>query len=460
MADGRFYLTTPIYYVNADPHIGHAYTTIMADIIARHHRQLGEDVFFLTGTDEHGGKIARLGRARGPHPARAGRRALGALPRARRACSTRPTTSSSAPPTPSTRPRCSASSRQLHDSGDIYKGSYGGWYCSACEAFYTEDDLLEGRLCPIHRTPVEWVEEENWFFRLPAYRERLLAHFDANPGWILPQARFNEARRMIELGLDELSVSRAQVEWGVPVPWDPEQTIYVWIDALLNYRTALGYARPGEDLVERFWPPDLQLMAKDILKFHAVIWPAMLMAAGLELPRRLMIHGYVLKGGEKMSKTTGNVVNPFPFIERYGIDALRYYLAREVRFGEDGTFTAEGFEARYSQELANELGNLLNRVVSMIGRYREGVVPDDRGDDSDLAAEVADAADAFVADLGRLDISRAIEDVWRVVQRLNRLVEQRAPWTLAKDPERAGELDQTLYSLAEGLRAVAILLWP
>ena len=252
---------------------------------------------------------------------------------------------------------------------------------------------------------MRWVEEENWFFRLPAYRDRLLAHFDANPAWIQPQARFNEARRMIELGLEELSVSRAQVEWGVPVPWDPDQTIYVWIDALLNYRTALGYARPGQDLVDRYWPPDLQLMAKDILKFHAVIWPAMLMAAGLELPRRLMIHGYVLKGGEKMSKTTGNVVNPFPFIERYGIDALRYYLAREVRFGEDGTFTAEGFEARYSQELANELGNLLNRVTSMLGRYRDGVVPADGGGDGELAGDIATATAAFAENLDRLDIS-------------------------------------------------------
>jgi methionyl-tRNA synthetase len=201
-------------------------------------------------------------------------------------------------------------------------------------------------------------------------------------------------------------------------------------------------------------------MAKDILKFHAVIWPALLMAAGLELPRRLMIHGYVLKGGEKMSKTTGNVVDPFPFIEAYGIDALRYYLAREVRFGEDGTFTAEGFEARYGGELANELGNLLNRVVSMVGRYRDGMVPEDQGDDAEIAAEVAAAAEALVAAFLRLDLSRGIEDVWRLVQRLNRLVEQRAPWTLAKDPERARELDQTLHSLAEGLRAVAILLWP
>jgi methionyl-tRNA synthetase len=458
VADGRFYLTTPIYYVNADPHIGHAYTTIMADIIARHHRQRGEDVFFLTGTDEHGGKIAASAEREGRTPREHADilserfRDLGGVLDASYDFFIRTTD-------PDHEAEVQRIFQQLHDSGDIYKGSYGGWYCQASEAFYAESDLLEGRLCPVHRTPVEWVEEENWFFRLPAYRDRLLAHYDANPAWVLPQARFNEARRMIELGLDELSVSRAQVEWGVPVPWDPEQTIYVWIDALLNYRTALGYARPGEDLIDRYWPPDLQLMAKDILKFHAVIWPAMLMAAGLELPRRLMIHGYVLKGGEKMSKTTGNVVDPFPFIERYGIDALRYYLAREVRFGEDGTFTAEGFEARYSQELANELGNLLNRVTSMVGRYREGVVPADGGADGDLAREVAAVAASFRDNLDRLDISRALEDLWRVVQRLNRLVEQRAPWTLAKDPARADELDQTLFSLAEGLRVVAILLW-
>ena len=455
----RFYLTTPIYYVNAEPHIGHAYTTIMADIIARHHRQRGEDVFFLTGTDEHGANVVRSAERAGRTPREQADvlserfRALGGVLDATNDFFIRTTDDAH-------EAEVQRIMSAIRESGDVYRGSYGGWYCSSCEAFYGEADLAEGRLCPIHGRPVEWLEEDNWFFRLSAYRDRLLAHYDAHPGWVMPAARRNEARRMIEDGLDDLSISRAQVEWGVPVPWDPEQTIYVWIDALLNYRTALGYARPGEDLAGRYWPPDLQLMAKDILKFHAVIWPALLMAAGLELPRRLMVHGYVLKGGEKMSKTTGNVVDPFPFIDEYGIDALRYYLAREVRFGEDGTFTAEGFEGRYSQELANELGNLLNRVVSMVGRYRDGMVPADPGDDAEVAAEVATAREACVAGFERLDVSRAIEDVWRLVQRLNRLVEQRAPWTLAKDPARADELDQTLFTLAEGLRAVAILLWP
>ena len=267
---------------------------------------------------------------------------------------------------------------------------------------------------------------------------------------------------MIELGLEDLSVSRAQVEWGVPVPWDPEQTIYVWIDALLNYRTALGYARPGEDLVERYWPPDLQLMAKDILKFHAVIWPAMLMAAGLELPRRLMIHGYVLKGGEKMSKTTGNVVDPFPFIERYGIDALRYYLAREVRFGEDGTFTAEGFEARYSQELANELGNLLNRVVSMIGRYRDGVVPARRrrrrrpGAPRSPPRPTRSRGELRPRSTSRAASRTSGASCSASTASSSSARRGRSPRT----PRAPAELDQTLFSLAEGLRVAAILLWP
>jgi methionyl-tRNA synthetase len=453
-----FYITTPIYYVNAEPHIGHAYTTIMADVIARHHRQRGDDVFFLTGTDEHGAKIAQSAERAGRDPkAHADLlserfRALGGVLSSTHDFFIRTTD-------PQHEEAVQRFVARLHDAGDIYRDRYGGWYCTACEAFYNEGDLGEGRTCAIHGTPVDWLEEENWFFRLSAYRDRLLAHYDAHPGWVLPAARRNEARRMIEDGLEDLSISRAQIAWGVPVPWDDGQTIYVWIDALLNYLTALDYARPGEDL-SRFWPPDLQIMAKDILRFHAVIWPAMLMAGGLEVPRRLMIHGYLLKGGEKMSKTTGNVVDPFPFIARYGIDPLRFYLAREVRFGEDGTFTAEGFEARYEGELANELGNLLNRTLTMIGRYREGVVPADRGADEALAREVDATADAVIGHFDALDASRAVEDAWVLVRRINRLAEERAPWALAKDPARAGDLDQALFGLAEGLRAVAILIWP
>jgi methionyl-tRNA synthetase len=459
MSAGRFYLTTPIYYVNAAPHIGHAYTTIMADILARHHRQRGEEVFFLTGTDEHGTKVARsaeeAGRTPREHADLLAQRFkdLGTVLGASHDFFIRTTD-------PQHVAEVQRILERIHEAGDIYRSAYGGWYCAPCENFYTEAELAEGRRCPIHGTPVEWVEEENWFFRLSAYRDRLLAHYDANPDWVLPRHRANEARRMIEDGLEDLSISRANLTWGVPVPWDEDQVVYVWVDALLNYWTALGYAEGGGgDLAQRMWPPDLQLMAKDILKFHAVIWPALLMSAGLELPRRLGIHGYVLKGGEKMSKTVGNVIDPFPFIETYGIDALRYYLAREVRFGEDGTFSQEGFDARYNGELANELGNLLNRTVSMVDRYRDGVVPDAL-EDPELEAEIASHASAIVAAYDQIDISRAMDEAWALVRRLNRLVEERAPWKLAKDEGARAELDRTLAALAEGLRVVAILLWP
>jgi len=382
---GRFFITTPIYYVNADPHVGHAYTTIMADVIARHHRQRGEDVFFLTGTDEHGATIARAAEDAGRTPKEhaddlsARFREMGRVLGASNDFFIRTTDD-----------QHKAMVQQLivrmHEKGDIYKGSYGGWYCTSCEAFYNEGDLAEGHTCPTHQREVEWIEEENWFFRLSAYQDALLAHYDDVPDVVRPKSRMNEARSMVEMGLDDLSMSRAQVEWGVTVPWDPAHTVYVWVDALFNYYTALTYAQPGTDLVDRLWPPTLQLMAKDILKFHAVIWPSLLMSADLALPERLFVHGYILKGGERLSKTTGNIVDPFPYIERYGLDALRYYLCREIRFGDDGTFTDEGFHQRYTSELANDFGNLLSRTTKMIERYRDGVVPDDPGGDADLAA--------------------------------------------------------------------------
>ena len=456
---GRFFITTPIYYVNADPHVGHAYTTIMADVIARHHRQRGEDVFFLTGTDEHGAKIARAAEDAGRTPKEhaddlsARFREMGRVLGASNDFFIRTTDD-----------QHKAMVQQLivrmHEKGDIYKGSYGGWYCTSCEAFYNEGDLAEGHTCPTHQREVEWIEEENWFFRLSGYQDALLAHYDAVPDFVRPKSRMNEARSMVEMGLDDLSMSRAQVEWGVTVPWDPAHTVYVWVDALFNYYTALTYGQPGTDLVDRLWPPTLQLMAKDILKFHAVIWPSLLMSADLALPERLFVHGYILKGGERLSKTTGNIVDPFPYIERYGLDALRYYLCREIRFGDDGTFTDEGFHQRYTSELANDFGNLLSRTTKMIERYRDGVVPDDPGGDADLAAEAVATRDEVVGLFGRDEVTGAVEAAWGWVRRLNRLVEEREPWTLAKDDARAGDLDQALFSLANGLRIAAILLWP
>jgi len=454
-----FFITTPIYYVNANPHVGHAYTSIMADIIARHHRQAGDDVFFLTGTDEHGAKIAQAAEALGRTP-REHADALSA--QFRHMGDTLGSTYDFFIRTTDEQHKAVVQQliQRMHDKGDIYKGSYGGWYCTSCEAFYNEGDLAEGQTCPTHQRPVEWIEEENWFFRLSAYQDRLLEHYAATDEFVRPKSRMNEARSMVEMGLDDLSMSRAQVEWGVTVPWDPAHTVYVWVDALFNYYTALTYAREGEDLIERFWPPTLQLMAKDILKFHAVIWPALLMSADLALPDRLFVHGYILKGGERLSKTTGNIVDPFPYLDLYGLDALRYYLAREIRFGDDGTFTDEGFHQRYTAELANDFGNLLSRSAKMIERYRDGVVPLDGGADTELAAEAADAVAAVNAHFAKDDVTGAIEAAWVWVRRLNRLVEEREPWTLAKDDAKAAELDQALFSVANGLRIAAILLWP
>ncbi len=425
-----FFITTPIYYVNANPHVGHAYTSIMADIIARHHRQAGDDVFFLTGTDEHGAKIAQAAEALGRTP-REHADALSA--QFRHMGDTLGSTYDFFIRTTDDQHKAVVQQliQRMHDKGDIYKGSYGGWYCTSCEAFYNEGDLAEGQTCPTHQRPVEWIEEENWFFRLSAYQDRLLEHYAVTDEFVRPKSRMNEARSMVEMGLDDLSMSRAQVEWGVTVPWDPAHTVYVWVDALFNYYTALTYAREGEDLIERFWPPTLQLMAKDILK-----------------------------GGERLSKTTGNIVDPFPYIDRYGLDALRYYLAREIRFGDDGTFTDEGFHQRYTAELANDFGNLLSRSAKMIERYRDGVVPLDGGADTELAAEAADAVAAVNAHFAKDDVTGAIEAAWVWVRRLNRLVEEREPWTLAKDDAKAAELDQALFSVANGLRIAAILLWP
>ena len=455
-----FYITTPIYYVNADPHVGHAYTTIMADIIARHHRQRGDDVFFLTGTDEHGSKIAEAAEKAGREPqdhadALSERfRALAGTVNASQDFFIRTTDG----------PHKAEVQRivdQLHAGDHIYKAAYGGWYCTPCEAFYTEDELEADHACKIHGTPAVWTEEENWFFRLSAFRDQLLAWYESHPRWVLPRHRYNEAQKMIEMGLEDLSISRSRITWGIPLSWDAEQVLYVWVDALFNYWTALQYARPGEDLTGQYWPPTVQLLAKDILKFHAVIWPALCIAAELEMPKQLFIHGYVLKGGEKMSKTSGNVVDPFPFIEAYGIDALRYYLAREIRFGEDGTFTQEGFEQRYQSELANELGNLLNRTVSMIRRYRGGVVPQERPHrDEAVRNELLQPLGGVRRAVDEYDLTDMIEAVWKAVRFLNQLVEVRAPWKLAKDPLQGDALDEVLHTLAEGVRIVAILLWP
>ena len=456
----RYSITTPIYYVNADPHLGHAYTTIAADILARHHRQLGDDVFFLTGTDEHGNKVAQAAEQRGLTP----REHVDALAPRYREMTLRVNASNDffiRTTDPQHEAFVQAFVEKLRAAGDIEKRTYGGLYCAACEGFYFERDLVAGK-CPVHGTEPVWLEEENYYFLLSRYQDRLREFYLENPGWVRPRSRYNEALSFIEGGLDDISISRKSITWGIPVPWDPEQVIYVWVDALINYLSALTYARPGEDLAERYWPADIHLLAKDILKFHAVIWPALLWSAGYEPPRGEFIHGYLLMGGEKMSKTRGNVLDPFAVIEQRGVDALRFYLFREVTFGQDGVISLEGFEQRYNNELANELGNLVSRVVAMIGKYRGGHLSPAGapGGDHGLALEgeamVAAASERFTA----LEVTAALEATWEFVRRLNRYVEEEAPWKLAKDAAQADRLDAVLHGLAAGLRLVALTLYP
>ncbi|HOU28005.1 MAG TPA: methionine--tRNA ligase [Thermoleophilia bacterium] len=456
-----YYISTPIYYVNSEPHHGHAYTTIAADVLARHHRQRGEDVFFLTGVDEHGTKIAQAAEERGLTPQQLADvmapryRALAAAVGASNDFFIRTTD-------PEHEAFVQGFVERLRAAGDIEKRTYGGLYCTACEGFWYERDLTPEGLCPQHGVKPTWLEEENYYFLLSRYQDRLAEFFRSNPGFVRPRSRYNEALSFIEQGLEDISISRSSITWGIPVPWDEEQVIYVWVDALINYLSALTYARPGEDLTARYWPA-FHFLAKDILKFHAVIWPALLMSAGYDLPSGELIHGYLLVGGEKMSKTRGNTLDPFAVIEEVGAEPLRYYLMREVTLGQDGDVSLEGLYARYNNELANELGNLLSRTVSMVGKYRGGEIPQ-AGPESESLAGVAAEGEAMIAratgQFGELNVTGALDTIWEYVRRLNRLVEEEAPWKLAKDEAQAGRLDAVLNGLAAGLRLVALAVYP
>jgi methionyl-tRNA synthetase len=449
-----FSVTTPIYYVNSDPHLGHAYTTVAGDALARHHRQRGEDVFFLTGTDEHGGNVARAAEAAGMPP----KQFCDEVSERFRRLTTAMESSNDffiRTTDPEHERRVQDFVQHLYDDGHLYEGTYAGLYCSSCEVFYTESDLIQpGNLCPIHNRPVEWVEEKNWFFPLSKWAPKLLELYDANPDFVRPRARYNEARSMIAGGLEDVSFTRATVSWGIPVPWEPSQTIYVWVDALLNYRTAQEYGL-GRDVTSEFWPTSLHLMAKDILRLHGIIWPAMLLAAGYEPPRGLFVHGYFTTGGEKMSKTLGNVIDPFEVIDLLGADALRFYLMREVQWGQDGDVTWEGLHRRYEGELANDLGNLVSRATAMIVRYREGRVPEGRNALEPVHESVAARLDA-------VDLSGALEEIWTLVRTANRFVEEQQPWVLAKSeqPEQVRALDDALYTLADTVRSLAVMLYP
>ena len=453
-----YYVTTPIYYVNAEPHLGHAYTTIAADALARHMRQRGDDVFFLTGTDEHGEPVTQAAEREGITPRELGdRNAVRFKALAERLEVTNDffirTTD------PEHEAVVAEVVKRIHDNDYVYEGTYEGWYCPRCADFKTDAELEDGNRCAIHKIVLEREKEDNWFFRLSAFQEPLEKLYAERPGFVRPEERYNEALSFIQQGLKDLSLSRARLKWGVPVPWDESQVIYVWIDALINYYSALSYAREGEDLTERFWPANVHLIGKDILKFHAVIWPALLMAAGIEVPERVVIHGFLLMGEHKMSKSLGNVIDPFQVADVYGADALRFYVLREVRFGHDGEVSPEAFEARYTSELANEYGNLANRTLAMIGRYRDGTVPE-ADPDRDLASAFEGLAERVQELLDDAELTGALDQIWQRVKRLNRFVQDEEPWKLAKDDANAGRLDEVLYGLAEGLRVVSVLVHP
>ncbi len=447
-----FYLTTPIYYVNDVPHIGHAYTTVVSDAICRWRRLLGDDVYFLTGTDEHGLKIVRAAEANGVTPLEQADRTSERFKEAWRQLDIRYDDFIR-----TTEPRhartVQALLQAIYDNGHIERDTYEGPYCVACEAYYAESDLVEGN-CPIHRRPVEIFKEDNYFFRLSRFQQPLLDWLEANPEAIRPEAKRNEALGAIRSGLDDISISRTSISWGVPVPWDPAHVFYVWYDALVNYVTAISYGE-DDDRFERWWPAVHHVIGKDILRFHCVYWPAMLLAAGLAPPRRIQVHGYLLVSGEKMSKTAFNSIAPSDLIADFGVDGYRYHFLRDVPLGSDGDFSYEGMVARYNADLANNLGNLMSRVATVVAKKCGGIGPAPPAD-SPLAASVVDAYAATANAWDNFVPHEALEATWRLIRDANAHLEDNEPWKA----EPGAAVDAVLGTALEVLRIVAVLACP
>ena len=462
-ADSKsFYLTTPIYYVNDAPHIGTAYTTVAGDVLTRWHRQRGESVWFLTGTDEHGQKVLNTAQANGVAP----QDWCDRLVEESWKPVWRDLNIANDDFIRTTEPRHMERVQRflsgLKEAGHIYSGKYEGPYCIGCEEFKLPADLDEG-CCKVHGTPVEILSEENWFFKLSAFVPQLLQHYKDHPDACEPASARNEVVSFLESGVEDLSISRSSFDWGIPVPWDTKQVVYVWFDALLNYATAVGLGdEPGTAGAEKFlntWPADVHLVGKDILRFHAVIWPAMLMAANLPLPKKVFAHGWLLVGGEKMSKSKANKIAPSEITDHFGVDAFRYYFLRAIPFGSDGSFSWEDMSARYTSELANDFGNLASRLIAMIEKYCDGLIPAVAHDETlsgALKTAVNIADEAIVA----LDFQSGINAIMDFCKRVNGYVTEQQPWVLAKDPANKVELDKVLYNTADSIRALAVLLHP
>jgi methionyl-tRNA synthetase len=451
----RFYLTTAIDYVNQRPHLGTAYEKVAADVIARYKRLAGFDVHFVMGNDEHSQNVFRRARELGQDPLdycdRMEQEFRSVWARLNLSFDDFIRTTE-----PRHRKAVQEMVRRSYEAGDIYEGEYEGWYCVSCEAFKQEKDLVNG-LCPIHQRPAEWIKERNYFFRLSQYANRLLDHYAAHPEFVAPESRRNEMLRLIEAGLEDISVSRAGQAWGIPLPFDPSSVVYVWYDALINYAAAVGYGHDAA-LFEKWWPADLHLIGKDITRFHCVVWPAMLMSAGVALPRQVFGHGWVLIKGQKMSKSLGTVLDPLEAADRFGPDPLRLYLMKEIVFGSDGDFTWDRFEEKYNVDLANNLGNLVNRVTAMAERYRQGRLsgssPDER-----LIALAETSRRSYVAAMDEFAIDRACQDAFRLIDSANEYIASSEPWALAKRDDAAG-LNRVLWTATEALRVAAVLLSP
>jgi methionyl-tRNA synthetase len=444
----KFYITTPIFYVNDVPHIGHLYTSVICDVLARYHRLRDEDVFFLTGTDEHGSKIARAAEKAGLTPAKFTDKIAA---RFEEMDDTFNVSNDDFIRTTEERHIRGAQAfwQKVAAVGKIYKKKYSGLYCAGCESFKTEKDLIDGK-CPDHNVVPEMLEEENYFFKLTDYKDQLLRHFKSTPNFVVPAGRFNEVKEWVN-ELEDISISRSRknLNWGIPVPDDPDQVMYVWFDALTNYITATGYPDPK---INKFWPADLQVIGKEISRFHAVLWPAMLWAAGLEAPRQIAVHGHISIDGKKMSKSLGNVINPFDLAEKYGVEPTRYFLLREIPFTSDGDLSAERIRERYTGDLANGVGNLVSRVLAMIEQFENGTIP------AVHPGDIEPTWRAYEEHLHGFNLHLALADVWDVVADCDKMINDKKPWELAKtDPDALSKL---LYVLAETIRHIGVMLWP